>query len=947
MDRSLEFWVFFAVGLAVVIAASIRQFDEPSWPAEGGSRIRGLPPSDIVDRWKFHYAFVVYVLIIVSIYGLLCLSARAVEVLVTAVNVYLGQNAERVQVGAVFGSSEDVHNSVELVSGLPEMRTRPEFPLLVAIALGLLLRFPVAQRAERFLRRSTHALFGIPAAPERLHQQALATRLDVDRLDAAIAAVGDDAFIARRLEAYAGAAQAAIGAGFRREPFERSVGKMLAYRYWVAERRVWPSPGVIDGSATLTEWNRRVQDDIVALERDMALLSDPSIVWLPPDADDNQRTLQVKMRQERWEDLVRHAERLGDEVCSLVVLFDQRSDLPDTDSPLGSVIDGFLDAVHKADDSRRRVLRTGLWAVGICIAINAAVGFLYGLQLRNIAFRDHADAIAAGFAAPNPWTFARDWALTGLVAFGLTTWLAIAWREGRRRRRRWINVFERRQPLWPIEKWLGVFVVCAVTVCAIYLVYLTMIGLLFGADRIADIGRDLLIQMRRNLEVSLLFGAMAGLHGVFVAILMDIGPAQMQRRRWISILAVHAIVVGIAAWAVAHFVSVQAGSSAEVAALRSLSQVAAAVLIAAVVGLTLVLARVEALAVEQQSSDDRSEPPADAPTRSDPAEMRVVALGRTASIGLAAFLLLAAGPGHAQPAVLGTVDVGMRSDAKPFAYRNSLGMFDGYLVTLCRRAVILAGYRIGQEVDLLAESRFDPEVDLICDPTTLTLARAERWDFSPVVFVANATFVEFDRAEPLAATEAAGLAGCAAGPGQAVFAAGMVDNTTAFEAFDAAMALPGVLSAGPDAVVCPLTVPSHVDGIARLCRGELRYYFGDTDILRAYILDAGDDCAARVLFHPTFRTYEPYAFAMPSSDAEFRRRFTRAIYELFASREADGYFRDDPYFEGRPQSEALRMLFRLNRIPRGVPEPSPEPSKAPANRSWRSPRPISPPPARP
>ena len=931
MDRSLEFWVFFFVGLVIVAAASMRHFDEPSWPAEDDNRIRGLPPSDIVDRWKFRYAFLVYVLVILTIYSLLCLSARALELLLTAFQVYRDQSPDQLPVGAVFGgdlveNAEGQPSPVELVHGLQEARARPEFPLLVAVALGFLLRFPVAQRAEQFLRRSTHALFGIPAAPLRLHQQALATPVDIQQLDQAMSELGDEGAIARRLDAYATAAQKAIGAGFRRQHFVQSVGKMLAFRYWVAERHAWPSPGTIDDSRTLTEWNRRVQEDIAALERDMALLADPSIVWLPPEADDTQRTLQAKMRQERWEDLVRQTDRINHEVCSLIVLFDQRSALPDSSDPVGSVIDRFLEAIHRADDSRRRVVQTGLWAVCICMAISAAVGFSFGHQLREIAYVTHREAIQNGLAAPDPWAFARDWALTGLIAFGLTTWIAVAWREGLRRRRKWINLFTRRQPLWPIDRWLGVFLVCAVTVSVVYVAYLTTIGVISGADRIADIGRNLLTQMMRNVEIGLVFGAMAGLHGVFVAILLDMGPRELAQRRWIGILGLHAVVLGLAAWGAAQYQSGLSGSTAEVARLRALAQVAAAMLVALVVGYTLVSARSEVLAADdQQPGAGRNPvPPPEhgAPDGDRAGGLTVVPLGRSASLFLIGLSLLAPGAGLTQPAPQLGVEVGMRSDAKPFAYHDGRGPFDGYFVKLCRRAVELAGYSIAREIDLVAQSRFASrrDLDLICDPTTLTITRAEQWDFSPIVFVANATFAEFPQAEPLPPEAAGGLADCDAEPGQQVFGAGMVAGTTALPAFQAARALKGVLAPDGAAAVCPVVVPNHVEGIERLCRGELRYYFGDADILRAYVTEGRDGCAARVLFHPTFRTYEPYAFALPSRDAEFRRRFNRAIYELFTDGEAEAFFAEDPYFAGRPRSEALDLLFRLNRIPRGAAE---------------------------
>jgi ABC-type amino acid transport substrate-binding protein len=285
------------------------------------------------------------------------------------------------------------------------------------------------------------------------------------------------------------------------------------------------------------------------------------------------------------------------------------------------------------------------------------------------------------------------------------------------------------------------------------------------------------------------------------------------------------------------------------------------------------------------------------------------------AIALAAAILAGAGGAGAEG-----IRIGMRADAKPFVQEVEPGVFEGFLADLCRAAVVGAGYPDFAEQRIDASTRLgDPgdgriEVDVVCDPTTLTLERAGRLDFSPIVFIANATFVSRDPRYFLSDAEAAASEGCAAAAagGGRVAAAGMVAGTTAMAAFDLALER-GFLGNPSDFAVCAITVPSHVEGIRRLCTGELSYYFGDTDILRAFLQDQPD---CRASFHSSFLTYEPYALVVNTEDPEFRRRFFQAVYGLFSDGSVETFY--ESHFGTRPRSDALNMLFSINSVPRGT-----------------------------
>jgi hypothetical protein len=123
-----------------------------------------------------------------------------------------------------------------------------------------------------------------------------------------------------------------------------------------------------------------------------------------------------------------------------------------------------------------------------------------------------------------------------------------------------------------------------------------------------------------------------------------------------------------------------------------------------------------------------------------------------------------------------------REDARPFSvYEAFDDTFSGYLRDLCVNAVTLAGYRIAQKIPINALQRQtllkegnpgnlgpgspDGEFDLLCDPTTISLARMKQLEdaggpdkfmFSPIVFLANGLSYGFlgssGRDEPLTGT---------------------------------------------------------------------------------------------------------------------------------------------------------------------------------------------------
>jgi hypothetical protein len=345
-----------------------------------------------------------------------------------------------------------------------------------------------------------------------------------------------------------------------------------------------------------------------------------------------------------------------------------------------------------------------------------------------------------------------------------------------------------------------------------------------------------------------------------------------------------------------------------------------------------------------------------------------------------------------------TVKIGVRIDARPFAWRedrpeqpegDSAGtgaegdadatgyhsIYRGFLVKLCTHAVRDAGFRF-ELVDVSAEERkgflelLKPkgegtaasetddgetpeagagangqalEIDLLCDPTTISLSRmylmqdSEAWIFSPIVFVSNSSFVEWTaplgRASPIPGTDSQhtgstnpGTAPPDCGGGAPVDGmpqpfAGYVTGTTALDALRAAQDL-GVIA--EDVRACEFT--NHRDGMEAICRGGIRYYFGDVDIISSYqrLFDPPEKSSTDrvrlrcdLTYNRNFLTYEPYAFLVgkgPEGEG-FRHKFVRELYRLFSDGTVEREY--DVAFENRSKSAALSMLFLINGVPFG------------------------------
>lgn len=362
--------------------------------------------------------------------------------------------------------------------------------------------------------------------------------------------------------------------------------------------------------------------------------------------------------------------------------------------------------------------------------------------------------------------------------------------------------------------------------------------------------------------------------------------------------------------------------------------------------------------------------------------MRVIVRRFILAAGAALFFIRAGVPAPAAPADAERVVIGVRVDARPFIWKDAgTGQYLGFLWDICTEAVQRAGYTFS-ETEVTAETRAaflnggTGGYDLLCDPTTMTLERFANFttggpsqleglrelEFSPIIFIANASYIEDNRGRDLPAdlslpcespTETAAPESNAASGGSdggtnnrdsapPKWLQGLEkkfsfrlrpEKKTETKKYQIWGYIAGSTSAErlerssqrhKSFTVCLRALSSHQEAAAAFCERDLDRYYGDLDIVREAIADwnrlSGQKCTVPPRTNTVADFYEPYAFVISSGNLpDFPERFTLSLYGMFNDGTVDRLFKG--HFADAPRSPYLPTLFRLNSIPAISTEP--------------------------
>ena len=284
--------------------------------------------------------------------------------------------------------------------------------------------------------------------------------------------------------------------------------------------------------------------------------------------------------------------------------------------------------------------------------------------------------------------------------------------------------------------------------------------------------------------------------------------------------------------------------------------------------------------------------------------LRAIALVAVALFALASTLIASAATAATLDRLKsgGVIKLGVRDDAPPFSYRNSIGEPAGYTVALCRAVAAQIKQQFKLEklnvtyVTVTAENRFqsvkDGKVDLLCGATTATLSRREVVDFSIPTFVDGAS-VLLNSEGPQSFSDLDGKK------------VGVRAGTTTEDTLRNAVK-------GMAINVETVAVKDHKDGVAKLLKGDISAYFADRAIL--YFLMLGSGASDKLFLSDQQFTYEPYALALPRGDSDFRLAVDRALSKLYRSGEISSIF-TSAFGPGAEPTDELSALYRIGALP--------------------------------
>ncbi len=230
--------------------------------------------------------------------------------------------------------------------------------------------------------------------------------------------------------------------------------------------------------------------------------------------------------------------------------------------------------------------------------------------------------------------------------------------------------------------------------------------------------------------------------------------------------------------------------------------------------------------------------------------------------------------------VAGAMTVAYDANAYPIAFKDADGAPRGYAVDLCKR--IVAGVQRALDLPALEVAWIEGntprriaaiangEADLECGTTTMTLARQRQVDFANVVFVESGGILTKSGSGIRALEDLAGKT------------LGVIPETTTERRLR-----PMLQERLINAQLVPIR--DARDGRERLEAGEVDAVAGDRLVLIGQVAEAGKPGDFAIL--DADFSVEPYAFAVPRNDADFRLVVNTALAQIYRTGEVDRIFR--------------------------------------------------------
>lgn len=246
--------------------------------------------------------------------------------------------------------------------------------------------------------------------------------------------------------------------------------------------------------------------------------------------------------------------------------------------------------------------------------------------------------------------------------------------------------------------------------------------------------------------------------------------------------------------------------------------------------------------------------------------------------------------------------VGYRVEALPFSFELD-GKPVGYSIDLCQR--IAAGIRqqlklarldvafVPVTADNWMSAVTDGKVDIECSSTTALLSRMERVDFSLLTFV-----------------DGVGLLVQRGGPVDKLGDLGGMKVAVMYGTTSEGVLRAALERAFVNATLVPVSKPR--DGVELVQSGAVGAYASDRALLAGLILQSGN--SQELAMTKDVLSFEPYAFALPRNDADFRLAVNRVLATLYRTGEVAEIYKKWFGPLGDP-SPGLLFMYRLQGLP--------------------------------
>ena len=250
-----------------------------------------------------------------------------------------------------------------------------------------------------------------------------------------------------------------------------------------------------------------------------------------------------------------------------------------------------------------------------------------------------------------------------------------------------------------------------------------------------------------------------------------------------------------------------------------------------------------------------------------------------------------------------TIRIGYRQDAPPYSYKEA-GAAEpaGFVVNLCKVVAKRLAEQLGvpalkiSYVAVTAANRFDAverrDIDLLCEPTSVTLERRKRVDFSVATFVDGASLLTRDTSLNTLKSMAGRKIGVLAG-------------TTTEQRLRGSLREMGIA-----AEIIPAA--THDDGLAMIDSGKVSAYFADQAIL-AFLLNRSKE-PEKLAIAREYISMEVYALALARGDTEFRLAVDTALSRIYRGGEIGAIFNQTFGGNARP-TDMLKTLYLLSVVP--------------------------------